>query len=105
MALVATAVFVFLFEVGTGSIVFAYIAEVCNNKASAVATVNLWFWTLIVGLITPPMFNTWLPDGKTFIVFSALTAIGFVYVFMNMKETKGLTEAEVKRLYRTDNPF
>ena len=56
-ALLATAVFILLFELGTGSIVFPYIAEVCNNKASSVATVNLWLWTLIVGLLTPPMFN------------------------------------------------
>ena len=103
-ALLATAVFILLFELGTGSIVFPYIAEVCNNKASSVATVNLWLWTLIVGLLTPPMFNQWLPNGETFIVFGVLSALGFVYAYVYMKETKGLTEAQVKRLYRTDNP-
>ena len=81
LALLATTVFIFLFELGTGSIVFPYVAEVCSNKAAAVATVNLWLWTLIVGLLTPPMFNKWLPDGKTFIVFGALSAIGFVYAY------------------------
>ena len=99
-ALIATAVFIFLFEVGTGSIVFPYIAEVCSNKGAAVAMINLWFWTLIVGLLTPPMFNDWLQDGKTFIVFGVLSALGFLYVLIYMKETKGKTEAEVKRLYR-----
>ena len=104
LALLATAVFMLLFELGTGSIVFPYVAEVCSNKAAAVATVNLWLWTLIVGLLTPPMFNTWLPEGRTFIVFGVLSALGFVYVYWFMKETKGLSEAEIKRLYRADHP-
>ena len=50
------------------------------------------------------MMNNWLTDGKIFIVFGTISAIGFVYVYFFMKETKGLTDLQLKQLYRTDVP-
>ena len=89
-AIYACATFLLIFEIGVGSIYWIYVAEVCNSKAVAVATANLYFWQLIVGLMTPPLMNRWLTDGKVFIVFGTASALGFVYVYFYMKETKGL---------------
>ena len=104
-AIIACALYLLIFEFGNGSIFWVYVSEICNNKAVAVATANMYFWQLTVGLLTPPMMNNWLTDGKVFIVFGTASAIGFVYVYFFMKETKGLTEAELKQLYRTDLPY
>ena len=90
LAIYACATFLLIFEIGVGSIYWIYVAEVCNSKAVAVATANLYFWQLIVGLMTPPLMNRWLTDGKVFIVFGTASALGFVYVYFYMKETKGL---------------
>ena len=43
--------------------------------------------------------NKWLTNGKIFIIFGATSAAGFVYVYYFVKETKGLSEAEIKLLY------
>ena len=52
-ALVATAFFLLMFELGVGSILWPYAAEICTVKGTALATVNTWFWTMVVGLFTP----------------------------------------------------
>ena len=101
LAIYACGLFLFLFEVGLGSIYWAYIGEVCSNKATAVSVGMVNTWQLIFGLITPPLMNKWLPDGKVFIIFGTGSAIGFFYTYWYVKETRGLTESEIKRLYRT----
>ena len=42
-------------------------------------------------------------NGQSFLLFGAISAAGFFYMYFYVKETKGLTETELKRLYRTDN--
>ena len=44
--------------------------------------------------------NKWLPDGKVFILFGTCALAAALYTFIYVKETKGLSEAELKRLYR-----
>ena len=55
---------------------------------------------LIIGFITPILMNTWLSNGKVFLMFAAGSFISFIYLFLKMKETKGLGEKELKELYR-----
>lgn len=37
--------------------------------------------------------------GYTFILFGMLTAINFLFVIFVMKETRGMSEAQVKMIY------
>ena len=82
-----------MFEVGMGSVFWIYLAEVCNNKATACAVAYQYFWQIIIGLLVPPMMNKWLTDGKVFIIFGSGSTIGFVYMYFFAKETRGLTDA------------
>merc|ERR1712151_961770 len=102
LALLTTAAFILFFELGSGSIFWPYAAEISTDKGSALATVHNWFWTMVVGLLTSYMVKDWLPDGKTFIVFAALSGAGTAYIYFFMKETKGLSERQVKRLYQSE---
>ena len=72
-ALIITGYIMLMFELGSGSIFWPYAAEICTDKGTALATVHVWFWTMIVGLLTPYMMEDWLPKGKTFIVFGVLS--------------------------------
>ena len=74
-ALIAISLFLLMFEMGVGSILWPYAAEICTDKGTALATVHTWFWTLVVGLLTPYMMNNWLPHGRTFLVFAALSGL------------------------------
>ena len=89
------------FEFGPGPVVWMYMSEIMNDKGVSIGTLLNWTFTLIIGLITPLMFNN-MPDGTPFIVFGVLCGLGTLFVFFFMKETKGLSDSDVKKLYRTD---
>ena len=72
-ALVATAFFLLLFELGSGQIYWPYAAEICTDKGTSAAAVHVWCWCLIVGLLVPYMMSDWLQHGLTFLVFAALS--------------------------------
>jgi MFS transporter, SP family, sugar:H+ symporter len=91
--------FICSFEFGPGPIVWLYISEICNDKATSVGTVVNWFWTLVISLTSPYFLNDWLPYGRTWLMFSIISAAWFFFILFCMKETKGKTEAEVKALF------
>lgn len=97
-----TVIFVCAFAAGPGPIVWLYISEICNDKATSVGTVANWFWTLIVGILSPYLLNDWLPNGKTWILIGSISTVGLLFIIFFMKETRGKTEEEVKNLYRKD---
>lgn len=97
--LVMTVAFICAFEFGPGPIVWLYISEICNDKATSVGTVMNWFWTLIVSILAPFLIEDWLADGKTWLMFSGISFIGLIFIVTMMKETMGKSEYEVKNLY------
>jgi len=105
MELIMTVLYVAAFEFGPGPIVWMYMSEIMNDKGVSIGTFLNWMFTLIIGLVTPLFFaafsDTSVP-GMPFIIFGIFCGLGTVFVFFFMKETKGLSDAEVKNLYRTD---
>ena len=92
------------FEFGPGPVVWMYMSEIMNDKGVSIGTLLNWTFTLIIGLITPLMFDN-LTSGNgawPFMIFGITCGLGTLFVFLFMKETKGLSDAEVKKLYRTD---
>ncbi len=55
--LVMTLAFVAAFEFGPGPIVWMYMSEIMNDKGVSIGTLLNWTFTLIIGLITPILFN------------------------------------------------
>lgn len=49
--------FVAAFEFGPGPIVWMYMSEIMNDKGVSIGTLLNWTFTLIIGLITPILFN------------------------------------------------
>ena len=95
-----TILFICAFEFGPGPIVWLYISEICNDKATSVGTVMNWFWTLTVSILSPFLINDWLTEGKTWLLFGSLSVFGLLFIVFFMKETRGKSEDEVKLLYR-----
>ena len=83
-----TVAFIFGFEFGPGPVVWLYLSEVCNGTATSLNTVVNWIWTLIVSITTPLLFNA--IEGYTWLIFGCTGVIGLIYVFLFMKETKGV---------------
>lgn len=62
-----------------------------------------WFWTLTVSLISPfalqdAASSKWRGQDL-WLVFASTSFLGLLFFILFMKETKGLTEAEVKKIY------
>ena len=57
MLILLTVAFICGFEFGPGPILWLYLSEVCNNKATSVNTVVNWVWTLAISLATPIVFK------------------------------------------------
>mmetsp|Transcript_115680 Transcript_115680/g.160524 ORF Transcript_115680/g.160524 Transcript_115680/m.160524 type:complete len:261 (+) Transcript_115680:822-1604(+) len=95
--LLFTILFVVLFEFSTGPITWLYIAEVTNDKGASAATFVLQFFTLLFGLITLYLFDGL--GGWTFIIFGIFAGIETLFLFFVVKETKGLSEVQVAKLY------
>ena len=100
--LAAVVAFCFFFEFGPGPIVWLYISEICNDKATSVNTFINWVFTLTVSLTANTLLTSW-PKDYTWILFAGISAVGLVFMIFFMKETRGLSEDQVKRLYRSSD--
>lgn len=98
--LVSTLFFVVSFAFGPGPITWMYMSEITNDKGTSVATFVNWFFTLIMALFTSSLLDKM--HGYLFIMFGLCCAFASLFIALFMKETKGLSELEIKRLYRTD---
>ena len=89
--------FIVAFEFGPGPIVWLYVSEICNDKATSVNTVVNWIWTLFMSIMTLYL-NEWL-KGYIWFLFGITATIGFFYIMIFMKETRGVPQDRLKRLY------
>jgi len=100
--LVMTMAFVAAFEFAPGPIVWLYMGEILNDKGISVAVFLNWLFTLVIGLITPFLLKPSVLGGGTFIMFGVFNILSCIFIALFMKETKGLSDEQVKYLYRKD---
>ena len=91
-------IFVGGFEMSFGPILWLYLSEVCTSEAIAMCVFANWSSSLLVGELTPYMLNNWL-GNYTFLLYGGFCGLAFTFIITLMKETKGLSEVECKRLY------
>ena len=99
--IILTMAFVCAFEFAPGPIVWLYMGEILNDKGISVAVFLNWTLTMLVGLLTPTLINLIHTSG-TFFLFGLFNTMAALFIFCFMKETKGLTDQEVKKLYTKD---
>ena len=69
--------------------------EISNHKAVSVAQALNCFLVILTALVALPILNS----DYAFLAFGALNTVFTVAAAIWMKETKGLTETEIARLY------
>lgn len=86
------------FSLGLGGGGYVLISEVFSNRFRAKATGLAFFTSRLVNgglLFAFPLVSAALSPGGAFFIFSALTGLGFIFMFYNVEEMKGLTLEEV----------
>ena len=101
MLIALTVVFCFGFQCGPGPIVWLYLSEICNNSATSVNTVVNWGWMCYVSITTPIIAN--VLGGWMWLMFMCTSFIGLIYLYLVMKETRGLPKEQLKTLYYKQN--
>ena len=94
LAVVFVCLFVMFFEFSLGPIPWIYMSEIMTDKGLSIAVLINWLLTLLMAIVTPYVIG-----GALFIVFGAFCVICALFSLFVLKETKGLTDAEVSRLY------
>ena len=88
----------FMYQATMSTYTWVYIGQVAEEKASSLAIFTIWFFVFILALTTDSLFNS-LGNQGTFWLFSGLTFAGAILIMITHKETKGLTDKEIKVLY------
>ena len=101
MTIVGIVVVILGYQFGLGSIPWVYMAETCNDRAASVCAIANFLVIVIVVVIAPYLYSA--VNGYMWLIYAAIVAFYFVFVCVFVKETKGLSEEEVKKLYRVDN--
>lgn len=104
LELAMTMCFVCAFEFAPGPIVWLYMGEIMNDKGLSIGAALNWTFVLLISLFTPT-FMTNLGSWGTFLMFGICNVFGTIFIFFFMKETKGLTDLQVKNLYRIDKDY
>lgn len=97
-------IFICAFELGPGSIGWAYVAEICTDKGRGVSSIMNWFWTLVVGVLYPYLNGIWIKQkGAADLIFVGASVAGFIFYWIYFLETRGKSTTELKRLFRKEN--
>lgn len=92
-------IFIWLYANTTGPIAWVYSAETCTDIGLGVCLLTLWAVVLLEVLTVPTLMNTALETSGVFFLFSVFSAIAAVFIYVFLKETRGLTDKEKRSLY------
>lgn len=88
------------FAFGLGPTVWVVLSEIFPNKirgvAMSAATFSLWVASYILTL-TFPIFVEWFNAANTFWIYAAICVIGFVVIYKNLPETKGISLEKLEK--------
>lgn len=93
VALVAANLYVFCFGFSWGPVVWVMLGEMFNNKiraaALAIAAAVQWIANFIISTTFPPLLQ-YFGLGAAYGLYATAAAISFFFVFLLIKETKGI---------------
>lgn len=101
LPLLAVCLFIAMFSVGHGPILWLMIGELFANNVKAyispLAGTSAWLLSFLVTKIFPSLRDS-LGNAGVFWMFSCLSLLGTVFVFFVVPETKGISLAEIQRM-------
>ena len=101
LAVLFVMAFVVMFEFSLGPVPWVYMSETMTERGLSIGVGLNWIFTIIIGLVTPILLDK--VGGYFFIGNGFFTIICALFCFIIMKETKGLSEREVKELYSKES--
>ncbi|CAG8949160.1 hypothetical protein HYFRA_00004782 [Hymenoscyphus fraxineus] len=105
-------IYIFFFATTWGPGAWVLIGEIfplpIRSRGVALSTASNWLWNCIIAVITPYMVGTNPGEAnlgsKVFFVWGSLCTACFVYAFLLIPETKGLSLEQVDRMLEETTP-
>jgi sugar porter (SP) family MFS transporter len=104
------AIFIFFFASTWGPGAWILIGEIfplpVRSRGVGLSTASNWLWNTIIAVITPYMVNEDRGNLKSsvFFIWGGLCTCAFVYAFLLVPETKGLTLEQVDTMMEESSP-
>lgn len=101
--------FIIAFEFTSGPITWLYMSEIMDDKATGFASALNWLMNCVIGGVVPYAIRA-ITDGGAhgervgyiFVVCAGLSLCGLLFVMKYMKETRGLTKAQIEYMFSDD---
>lgn len=104
ITLVCMAVYIFMFQMSWGSMVWVLLGEIfplgVRAAAMGVATTALWFGNGLVSLGFPPLLEA-LGVGVLFAGFAVICFLALIFTLKAVPETKGRSLEEIEEQFKT----
>lgn len=85
--------FMFIFQNSSGPIAWIYCSETTIDAGMGICLLSMYGTVFILSVICPMIMDpSSLGPTTTFLIFGGLQFIGYFYILIAMKETKGLTD-------------
>ncbi|CAH7666752.1 general substrate transporter [Phakopsora pachyrhizi] len=103
-------IYIGAFAATWGPIVWVVTSEIyplaIRAKAMSISTASNWAWNFIIAYSTPYLVDSGPGkaglNSKVFFIWGAFCASGFLFTFLFVPETKGLSLEQVDQLYKSD---
>lgn len=100
--LIKVLIFIFFFSAGVsvGPVMWVYEAEILPEEGIIWVSAMVWFCNAFLGIFFPLAINiSFIGTNGTFLFFSVCMLFGGVYIYFNVKETKGKNNEEINRMF------
>ncbi|CAK7203095.1 hypothetical protein SEUCBS139899_005824 [Sporothrix eucalyptigena] len=104
-------IYIFCFASTWGPTAWVVIGEIypipIRSRGIALSTGSNWLWNTIIALITPVLVSPTRDNmkAKVFFLWGSLCTVAFVYAYLLIFETKGLTLEQVDRMFEETTAF
>lgn len=90
--------FVVLFRVTSGTVSWSYMAELQSPKRGALGLGFFYFVSFGLGSVFPVLEES-IGMSYVFLTFAVVQALALAYLYPKMKETKGLNQVQIDKLF------
>jgi hypothetical protein len=100
-SVILTALFIYIggYQIGFGPISWLLISEIfplkVRGKAVSIAVVTNFFFNAVMAFLFPVELET-IGSAGTFFLYGAILALGIVYIYRYVPETKGFTLEQIE---------
>lgn len=86
------------FGLSVGPLPWVYMADILPDVGLGVAALANWLAVFVIGMAFPPIASAF-GTAQAFFIFTGLTLLGTIFIFIWCKETKGKSQSEIAAMF------